>query len=563
MPQLFTNFAATTIVGSLSDVATSVIVSDASLMPEPTGDDFFIMVLATALTEATREVVKCTSRTGNTLTIVRGQEGTTPSAFNNGDKAEIRETASILNSISGLVIPVHEVAHGFTTGKPVYFDGSFWQLAKADSDLTLGVGIVWVIDADNFYVHLTGLVTGMSGLTAGQYYFVSDVVAGQLTDTEPPNPASFSNPILQAITTSSGIVLPFRPSQVLSDVSYVPLPDFLLDNEPIAQGCSYAMTRSAGRVSNESWYYGGPSLVKSIDYTYVGGLVATEVRQVFDGNGYINVTLHHAVQSGETLVWTNPDTNQFLLQTAPTLYTLFASQEVRTITSPVLGISGGQNAGETLSDVPRTNLVLQSDFAGSGVAPTGWSPLIGTGTSAPVVSIFGAEDGCQAYIQTAVAGQPWFYQVVDIDAGKTYCISLLIEDVIGTMDAQECLLPSSLPGDASYSFPVCAANPSGGAIGNVTTGVLECLVTTTATPANVVFRAGIGCASPQTGTLKFSRPQVNEGTSRGIFIPTTTAAVTQTDYTAAAFVSPVTAKCTITYTYNAGYLSSANYVRNI
>lgn len=285
MPQLFTNFAATTLSAPVGPSDLTGTVADGSGLPSPAGDDFFMLVLATAVTEASREIVKVTGRSGNTLTWVRAQEGTSAQSWASGDKAELRETASILNSLAGMFVTVNSPSHGRTTGQAVYFDGAAWQLAKSDSESTLGIGIVVVIDANNYKVYTTGQIVGLSGLTAGQYYFVSDATAGLLTATEPTATTSFSNPLLFAITTTSGIVLPFRPSQVLTSVSYVTLIDFLLDNEPIAYDATYTATRTGSLVTKESWFYTGPALTKSIDYTYANGFVSTEVRKVFAANG--------------------------------------------------------------------------------------------------------------------------------------------------------------------------------------------------------------------------------------------------------------------------------------
>jgi hypothetical protein len=43
-------------------------------------------------------IVKVTARSTDTFTIVRGQEGTTPSAFTGGDKVELRITAATMSS---------------------------------------------------------------------------------------------------------------------------------------------------------------------------------------------------------------------------------------------------------------------------------------------------------------------------------------------------------------------------------------------------------------------------------------------------------------------------------
>ncbi|MGA2502349.1 MAG: hypothetical protein ABSH20_31800 [Tepidisphaeraceae bacterium] len=63
----FVNNAQTTLNGSISDSATSVVVTDGSVFPS-TGD-FHLLIES--------ELVLCTARSTNTLTVVRAQEGTT------------------------------------------------------------------------------------------------------------------------------------------------------------------------------------------------------------------------------------------------------------------------------------------------------------------------------------------------------------------------------------------------------------------------------------------------------------------------------------------------------
>lgn len=61
--------------------------------------------------------------------------------------------------------------------------------------------------------------------------------------------------------------------------------DFLLDNEPTKQALTYSTTWTANKVTKESWFIAGPTLLKSIDYTYSSDHVSTEVRKIFSGDG--------------------------------------------------------------------------------------------------------------------------------------------------------------------------------------------------------------------------------------------------------------------------------------
>lgn len=95
--QLFTNNAASTLASGITSGATSLTVQagDGALFPNPSGSDFFLAYLENP-SASKREIVKCTSRSGDVLTIVRAQEGTTAQAFDSGDKVELRLTKGTL-----------------------------------------------------------------------------------------------------------------------------------------------------------------------------------------------------------------------------------------------------------------------------------------------------------------------------------------------------------------------------------------------------------------------------------------------------------------------------------
>src|SRR5574337_803908 len=121
---------------------------------------------------------------------------------------------------SNSTLNVVQTAHGFSVGQAIYYTGTAWALAEANSTATLAIGIVsTVADANDFTVMFEGFINTLSGLTAGNYYFVSDSTPGLVTSVEPTNINSYSNPILFALSTSSGIVLPFRPSIVASGIA--------------------------------------------------------------------------------------------------------------------------------------------------------------------------------------------------------------------------------------------------------------------------------------------------------------------------------------------------------
>lgn len=93
MPQLFSNGASTTLLNSISNVSTTIIVAGGTgdLFPDISGSDYFLCTLED--NGGNYEIVKCTSRTGDSFIVQRAQELTTAKAFSAGHRFELRFTA--------------------------------------------------------------------------------------------------------------------------------------------------------------------------------------------------------------------------------------------------------------------------------------------------------------------------------------------------------------------------------------------------------------------------------------------------------------------------------------
>jgi len=95
MTKLFSNNAETTLAAGITTTGqTSISVTDGSVFPNPVAPDYFIATITQAATETSWEEVKVTARSSNTLTVVRGQEGSAAATWLSGDKIEIRWTAA-------------------------------------------------------------------------------------------------------------------------------------------------------------------------------------------------------------------------------------------------------------------------------------------------------------------------------------------------------------------------------------------------------------------------------------------------------------------------------------
>ena len=165
-----------------------------------------------------------------------------------------------------IAISVSQVAHGLSVQDAVYFNGTNWIKAQADAGATIGTAVVQTVtDTDNFILVTSGKITGLSGLTSGEWYFVSDATAGLLTTTES---AINSNPILFATSTTEAIVMPLRASTV--DTSTVGSTERLKwvdllntwTTEPAVQ------TYSGGDGSVLAYTYGSTTYYRFIPSTY-------------------------------------------------------------------------------------------------------------------------------------------------------------------------------------------------------------------------------------------------------------------------------------------------------
>lgn len=144
------------------------------------------------------------------IVLASGPAMTNPTANTQtaGDNStKLATTAFVTTAVAAVgsnLYKITQTSHGFTVGQILIYNGTAYVLAKADTaDDAEVIGIVaTVIDANNFILQIAGEVTGLSGLTAGTTYFLSDVTAGLLTATVPTANGSISKPLGIAVSTT-------------------------------------------------------------------------------------------------------------------------------------------------------------------------------------------------------------------------------------------------------------------------------------------------------------------------------------------------------------------------
>jgi len=107
-----------------------------------------------------------------------------------------------------------EIAHGFSAGQIVSYDGGSWVIADASTEDTLGrIVIESISDLNTFVGVQLGKVTVSTwNLVPGAFYVVDDSGTGYPALYTTNDAYPYSNPILQAIDNTTAHVLPWRPS---------------------------------------------------------------------------------------------------------------------------------------------------------------------------------------------------------------------------------------------------------------------------------------------------------------------------------------------------------------
>jgi hypothetical protein len=104
--QLFTNNATGELTVAVNTSMTTLTLNNAAKFPAPTnGDYFFVTLIGNNVNgqEASWEIVKCTAKNGNNLTVERGADGTTAVAWAINTKVELRLNAGFPNQVSSHV----------------------------------------------------------------------------------------------------------------------------------------------------------------------------------------------------------------------------------------------------------------------------------------------------------------------------------------------------------------------------------------------------------------------------------------------------------------------------
>jgi hypothetical protein len=193
-----------------------------------------------------------------------------------------------------------QTAHGFSEGMVLSYVNGSWVLADASSEDTLGRIVVESVTANTFVGVQQGTITVDSwNLTPGKYYLVDDSGTGILAEYDPAIAYPISNPVMQALTSTIGHVLPWRPS-VGAIVMEVPVQVTQGNLTPSASNGNY----SATGITMEYTPYRDGSInvvVNGVSVNEGDGVKTAEV--YFSNDDGITAKMIANIEAGDELYW--------------------------------------------------------------------------------------------------------------------------------------------------------------------------------------------------------------------------------------------------------------------
>lgn len=142
------NFAYSTLAASITNVATSLAVEAGYGTRFPSSGDYMLILWDASLDfpsqDSSREIIRCTAISTDTMTIVRGQEGTSAKAWNAGTKLALTITSSYFDQLDSRGINAKRYGSALTKAT---IDLAIADIGADYTRLYLTPG-EWVLDAD-------------------------------------------------------------------------------------------------------------------------------------------------------------------------------------------------------------------------------------------------------------------------------------------------------------------------------------------------------------------------------------------------------------------------------
>lgn len=182
--QLFTNNAASKLAVGISSSAVTLQLAtgDGAKFPAPTGADYFLLTLSkiSGGIESDVEIVKVTERIGDTLSVIRAQEGTTAKIYAEDDYAQLRITAG---TAAANAVHNENTSNPHSVTKAQVGLGSVDNTSDADKPVSSAQSTALGLKFDKTGGSVTGNITVNNGTDSRTLLQVSGVTEGQVQAT--------------------------------------------------------------------------------------------------------------------------------------------------------------------------------------------------------------------------------------------------------------------------------------------------------------------------------------------------------------------------------------------
>ena len=310
---LYTNNASARLLNPVApgDLSLTLASGQGAMFPTPAGGDYFYLTLTDFATYTRIEIVTCTARSGDVLTVTRASQGTSAQSWLSGDVADLRDTAygfSELAPLGGSNSFNAVLSTGVFSG--TYSDGVVIDYLSPNGRISVGA-------ADNIIFYTNGIantammqlaLTGMTG-TAVTATFASPQPIGSTTPaagtfTSLSSTSGALNGTVGATTPSTGAFTTLSASGVVSGVgfsNYLASPPAIGGTTPAAGsfttlskgGVSVPSNTSTDTLTNKTLLANGPNTVEA---TSAPGSSALSSRNRVD-NGAFLISQRYGVSS--------------------------------------------------------------------------------------------------------------------------------------------------------------------------------------------------------------------------------------------------------------------------
>jgi hypothetical protein len=192
----WSNNASGALASSISTASTTIVLAAGQGVefPTPGGGNYFYATLTD--TSNNLEVVKVTARVVDTLTVVRGQDGTAARSYAAGDLLELRPTAAALTDMQAY-IPSGNITAGTIVG----------AISELDSEKA-GLNLDNIFLEDNTFQKQIVASAGVLGNLSGNATTATSLVAGNFSISEEGGKLVIKNnsTIIASITASGYLV---------------------------------------------------------------------------------------------------------------------------------------------------------------------------------------------------------------------------------------------------------------------------------------------------------------------------------------------------------------------